>query len=193
LTIVNRTYTNDIWKILGSTKKTPILAVTGSYTFSGYLNHASDERVLDVLNQGSMTDKERLPEDFLQITEVEVVCANGQKQHTSPSCLVAKSNILFVAEKYTDEDKHRLDTPLHPLYQPKKSVCVEILMPGIAMLARVHICDWQRPMSVVNTVQMFLPLTGVEFSARLSTGEQQFDFIAINRSQIVSMEEVEPQ
>ncbi len=188
----NKTYTNDIWKVLGSSKKTSIVTLTNSYAFSGYINHASNERVLDVLNQGSVTEKEMMPEDFLQLTEVEVISTDGQRKHTSPSCLVAKPNILFVAEKNSMQENSRLATR-HPLYQPKKSVCVEILMPGLAMLARIHICDWQRPMSVVNTIQRFLPLTQVEFSSKLVTGEVHFDFVAVNRSQIIFMAEIEPQ
>lgn len=193
MTTENRTYTNDIWKILDSSKKTSIVAMTNTYIFSGNINHTSDERVLDVLNQGSMTDKERLPEDFLQLTEVEVISTDGQKKHKSPSCLIAKPNILFVAEKNVEKGKTPFINSQHPLYQPKKSVCVEILIPGVAMLARIHVCDWQRPMNVVNTMQMFLPLTTVELSAKLSTGEMQFDFIAVNRSQIIFMAEIEPQ
>jgi hypothetical protein len=188
----DKTYTSDIWKVLGSAKKTAVVAVTSSYTFNGYLNHASNERVLDVMNQGSVIDKERLPEDFLQLTEVKIISSDGQKKHKSPSCLVAKPNILFVAEKNIWPNCSQITTPPHPLYIPKKPVCVEILLPGIAMLAKVHICDWQQPMNVVNTMQNFLPLTMVELSSELSTGEVQFDFIAINRNQIVFMAEIEP-
>ncbi len=193
MTTESRTYTTDIWKLQGTSKKTPVVAVTNSYTFSGNLNHANDERVLDVLNKGSVIDKETLPEDFVQLTNVEVISANGQKKNYSPSCLIAKPNILFVAENKVEQNHSNSIKTQHPLYIPKKSVCVEILMPDLAILARIHVCDWQRPMNVVNTTQSFLPLTMVEFSSRLSSGDVKFDFIAVNRNQILFMAEIEPQ
>ncbi len=188
----NRTLTDEIWKVLGSTKKTPVIAKTIDYTFSGLLNHSDKERVLDVLNQGSITSKERLPEDFLQLSEVEIISTDGLKKRQSSSCLIAKPNVLFVAEKNTGNISGAPSTS-HPLYQPKRAVCVEILIPGIALLARVHVADWQQPMNVVDTIQRFLPLTRVQLSPPLSTGEAEFDFIAVNRHQIIFMAEIEPQ
>jgi hypothetical protein len=187
----NRLYTNEIWKVASTSKKTQVVAATSGYTFSGYLNHAANERVLDILNQGSVMGPESLPEDFLQLTEVEIISADGLKKQVSPSCLIAKPNILFVAEKNVKQENPRLAARLHPLYQPKKSVCVEILMPNIAMLGNVHVSEWQRPLSVINTMQRFLPLTMISLSSRLNTGDVEFDFAAVNRNEILFMAETE--
>ena len=190
--IAENTFANKIWKVLGSARKTQIVVKTNDYIFSGFINHSENERVLDVLNKGSIGSKEVLPEDFLHLTEAEIISSDGLKRRRAPSCIIAKPNILFVAERNTSLNNPGITSASRPLYQPKTPVCVEVLIPGIAMLARVHVSDWQQPMNVVDTIQMFLPLTKVQLSTKLSTGELQFDFIAVNRNQIIFMAEIEP-
>jgi hypothetical protein len=183
-----------VWRKLGSAMSTRVVVGTAGQTISGLITLDRSERLLDVLNHGTMADVRKLPDDFLMLSDVEIISADGLKKHVSPQCLLAKAGILFVAEKnLSDYEASNIFDNHSPFYQQKKAFRVEISLPSVSIDCLVHVIPWQRAIDVVNTERKFLPVTDGMLSGRLGTGDSHFGFMAVNRDQIIYVEELESQ
>ena len=166
-------------------KKTSVVIGTSDYNYAGYIIHFDSERLLDVLNQGSASDQAELSPDFLQLYDMQICSADGQRELISPNGLVAKNGILFVGE---DEPKG-IEIPClnyNRLYNftSKKTFSVEIHMPSLFIIGRVHIEPRQILIGALNDNRRFLPITNATLSSRPHARAAKFEFIAVNRSQI---------
>jgi hypothetical protein len=175
----------------GSVKLTPVMAATTLYSVSGNICRERCERLLDVLNEGSRTDRTRLPADFIQLSNAEVISLDGQNKTYCENCMVSKERILFIAEKCKSEAVAAAPSVARALlFQPKKALPVEIVLPGITIRGLIHIDQWQEPAEAFKAEERFLALTNVRLVSRLPSGETEFDFAAINRSQIILLVEL---
>ena len=90
---------NSVNEIVGAPRCTAVVAYTTNYIFHGYIHHAIEERLLDVLNWGSIVDQHDLPHGFLLLTEVEIFSIGGQKVNSIADCLLNKACTLLIREK----------------------------------------------------------------------------------------------
>jgi hypothetical protein len=91
---------NSIDEVVGAPRCTRIVAYTTDYTFQGDVHHAIGERLLDVLNQGSVVDQMDLPQGFLLLTEVEIFPLDGKKSVTVSECVLNKSSVYLFGKEF---------------------------------------------------------------------------------------------
>ena len=166
-------------------KKTSVVIGTSDYNYTGYIIHFDSERLLDVLNQGSAVDHPELSPDFLQVYDIKICSVDGQREIISPNSLMAKNSILFVGENETKG----IEIPClnyNRLYNftSKKTFPVEIHMPSLFIIGRVHIEPRQILIGALNDNRRFLPITNATLSSRPHARAAKFEFIAVNRGQI---------
>jgi hypothetical protein len=166
-------------------RSSSVVIGTPDYTYSGHVIHFNTERLLDVLNEGSQGDQPDLSGDFLQLHDMQICFLDGQKEPVSANSLVSKNGILFVGEAETKG----IEIPcLHydrlSHFVLKKPICVEIHMPSLFIVGRVHIEPWQRLSGALSDDRRFLPITNAIISYRPHARSSQFEFVAVNRSQI---------
>jgi len=124
--------------------------------------------------------------DFLPLTEVEVFLSAKKSEHMA-STYIRKANILFVAERVESQPKtaNTKDTPkIYPVRE-KKPIGVKVYMSLYTLTGKMHSEMWQQLLDTLNKDERFLPLTGVEISPPLASGESKFSFAAINKDQII--------
>jgi hypothetical protein len=59
----------------------------------------------------------------------------------------------------------------------------------LTVVGHMHIIEWQRSMSAMDTQQLFLPITKARILNSSGTGEPEFEFVAVNKSRVIAMVE----
>jgi hypothetical protein len=171
-------------------KSVPVVIGTCDCDYSGLLVHFNFERLLDVLNDGSVGDQPELPSDFIQLHHAEI-CPDGQNTTSSADCLIAKKGILFVGEKMTLENKNpRVQRERSRFFVPKSAIRVEIHLPSLVITGNIYIELWQRLVGAFSNERMFVPVTNARLS-RPDGRSFKFEFVAVNRNQINSITQKE--
>ncbi|MFC1904862.1 hypothetical protein ACFLXT_03775 [Chloroflexota bacterium] len=133
----------------------------------------------------------RVDEDFFSLTEATVRSLDG-KETTMQFACINKTQVLFVGESgdgeargFRAEAGHELGTVLE-----KTPAIVKVFVPPYTLTGEMHCTKGQRLSDVLNTGEMFLPLTNVKTLPSMATGESHMDFVAINKTHIFYLEEV---
>jgi hypothetical protein len=169
-----------------------IVVCTASYTLTGHTYRLHPQRLLDALNKGFSASDSHIAKDFVPLTEVEVFFPDGRQEYMA-STYIRKTNILFVAERGRQE---QLDEPgiedKSKIYvkRAKKPLGVKVYMPFYTLVGKMYGEMWQQLLYVLNRDEMFLPLTDVEVSPELVCRESRFDFVAINKDQLIYIVEL---
>jgi len=166
---------------------------TPNLTAIGYTYRLRDQRLLDVLNRGldrghaadssqpHMVDSE----DFLLLTDVRVSFPRGGQKHLA-STHIRKANILFVAELSGGQP----ETGVTELMKvAKKSVETEVHIPPYDLVGQMHAEIWEQLADHLEGRDRFLPLTNVGITPEVVNIESRFDFVAINKDQVVYVRE----
>lgn len=166
-------------------KSTSVVIGTSDYMYTGDIIHFTNERLLDVLNKGSVGDQPELPNDFIQLHDMKVCSLDGQKINLFTNSLIAKSGTLFVGQEKINE----IEIPcLHwnrlKLFISKKAVCVEIHIPSFIIIGNLYIEPWQRLIGALNDDRKFLPVTHAIMSFKPNFKITKFEFLAINKNHI---------
>jgi hypothetical protein len=166
--------------------KVKVVVCTSSCTFVGYTYRSHPQRLLDALNKGFVADSSRIGGDFVPLTEVEVFFPDKRKEYMA-STYIRKANILFVAEKSGGQAEMPdiKDRPKNYLMRTKKPIEAKVYMPLHTLVGKMHGNMWQQLLDTLTRDEMFLPLTNVEISPELVSGESRFSFLAINKDQII--------
>ena len=99
-----------------------------------------------------------------------------------------KASILFVREFEAGEIRPR---PKGYPYVIKSAVGVRLYLPFYTLTGQMHCARGERTSDVLNQPLMFLPLTNVEIIPSVGRSES-VGFIAVNKGQLILLEEVEP-
>ena len=167
-------------------KQVKVLVCTETCTLNGYIYCMKHQRLLDALNQSSITNSLPIGKDFIALTDVELL-SPGRARELMASICVRKSSILFVGEKSEHEPKipEFEDKTKMYLARTKNPVEVEIHMPLYTLTGRMHAEVWQQVLDVVDRADKFLPLTAVDIHPALDNEALTFDFMAVNRDKII--------
>jgi hypothetical protein len=169
---------------------TYVEAFTERNIFRGYTTHAISERFLDILNNGSIVNKSTLANDFLPLTEVEIFDMNGKKVEVTPNCLLNKSNILVVAEcRITQGELPPAKPFLYTLFQRKQSIWVNIQIQDLTINGQVHVNQNETSIQDLEIEGGFLPVTQATIASKLNCSDSEYDFLAVNKNQIISITE----
>jgi hypothetical protein len=171
-------------------KSIPVVIGTIDSEYTGNIVRFSFERLLDILNRGSVGDQPELPFEYLQLHNAEICPFDLQNTTSSANCIIAKSGILFVGEKMITENENYFDLNRSSLFMPKKAICVEIRLPSLLIIGQIYIELWQRLIGAFSDDRRFLPVTSALLS-RPNGQRARFEFVAVNRNQINSITQKE--
>ncbi|MBN2098662.1 MAG: hypothetical protein JW753_03600 [Dehalococcoidia bacterium] len=147
------------------------------------------QRLLDVLNHSFVANSHRIGKEFLPLTEVEAFFSSGEKE-SLVSTHVNKWSILFVAERSGGRpDRDGIPEAEATLLRAKKALPARVDIPPYILLGKMYAELQQGLVHVIDGEDVFLPMTDVSISPPLPTGEWKFSFVAINKHQIVRVEE----
>lgn len=170
-----------------------VAVCTPNLTAIGYTYRLHDQRLLDVLNKGldqgpaASSSQSRMvdSEEFLLLTDVRVSFPRGGQKHLA-STHIRKANILFVAELSGGQP----ETGITELMKvAKKPVETEVHMPPYDLVGQMHAEIWEQLADHLEGRDRFLPLTNVSITPELLNIESRFDFVAVNKDQVVYVRE----
>lgn len=161
---------------------------TPAHICTGYVNYRQG-RLLDSLN-GISVGGLRINKEFLPVSEVEMKSLLGGSDVKMQSTYSNKVNILFVREIKNGQTEDLVGQVRHKPYPfvDKSSTVVKLYLPSFTLTGQMHCAQGERVWDVLNSGLMFLPLTNVEICS--SGSESGISFIAVNKGQILSLEEV---
>jgi hypothetical protein len=180
----------SIAELASAPRCTYVVVFTNRNVFKGYISHAIPERFLDILNQGSVLNQPCLNNDFLPLNDVEIYNADGEKEKENGvnDCVLNKNNILVVAEgRLACEELPPAKPFRYTLFRRKEPVWVKIQMQDLTITGQVHVRHGEDPMKVLEMDKIFLPVTTATISSTVNSGHFEFDFIAFNKNQIISI------
>jgi len=160
------------------------------YVCTGHVYCLPGRRLLDQLNDvfpGTASEAK----EFLSVTGGEMYALRGEKKTVEFACL-NKANILFVRESEDGQARGFGGNPGHMRYPyvKKSPVAVKLYLPFYVLTGHMHCAEGQRVSDVVNLPLRFFPITDVEINPSVGISESGVSFIAVNKSQIILLEEV---
>lgn len=157
-----------------------VIVCTGECLFSGMMPCGVHQRLIDAINEGAHYGASARSIRFLPLTRArELIGEVDKKDHHI--VYIAKANIIFVAR-----GKHEIKQKLLTTYPYRKKVSVRIRIYALpnTISGNLHVDTWGQIPDAIESKAMFMPITDVEVSPPLPTGQRHFDFIAVNRSRI---------
>jgi hypothetical protein len=174
--------------------KVAVVVCTVSGTYSGITYRLSDQRLLDALNEGFTSKALRMGKDFVPLTDVQAYFPTGTKVHLASryaSTYIRKANVFFVGERVPrqSETAEPGGRPKVRRARTKKTIAAEIHMPPYILKGQIYAEVWQELIQALDSGERFLPLTNVTLWPELANGESRFDFVAVNKDQVVYLGE----
>lgn len=176
------------WDDSGLNRVSAVVVILGC-TLAGTTYRTPKQRLLDVLNRSIVANLHRIGREFLPLTDVEAFFSTGEKESLG-STHINKSSILFVAERGGGRpDRDGIPEAEASLLRAKGALPSKVDIPPYILFGKMHAEAGQGLVHVIDGEDMFLPMTDVSISPPLPTGEWKFGFVAINKHQIVRVEE----
>jgi len=181
--------TDGKWRDDTGLKRVNAVVVILGCTLSATTYRMQQQRLLDVLNRSFVANCRRIGKEFMPLTEVEAFFSTGEKECLS-STHVNKSSILFVAERSGGQpDRSGIPEAEFNLLRAKKALSARVDIPPHTLVGNMYAELGQELVHVIDGEEEFLPMTDVFIFPPLPTGESKFGFVAINKHQIVRVEE----
>jgi hypothetical protein len=181
--------TADKWQEDPGLKRVNAVVVILGCTLAATTYRTHQQRLLDVLNHSFVANSHRIGKEFLPLTEVEAFFSTGEKE-SLVSTHVNKWSILFVAERSGGRpDRDGIPEAEATLLRAKNALRARVDIPPYILLGKMYAELQQGLVHVIDGEDVFLPMTDVSISPPLPTGEWEFSFVAINKHQIVRVEE----
>jgi len=189
--MINNDHISSITELVGAPRCTYVLVFTDTNMIRGYMTHAISERFLDILNQDSVVNKPNLTNSFLPLTEVEIYDRDGKKEIVSSTCLLNKNNTLIVAEPRIVYGELPPAKPFRfTMFQRKKPVWVNIQIQDLVVVGQAYISQNESSIKELEMEQTFIPVTSATLTSKLNSSHYEFDFMAVNKNQIISISEL---
>jgi hypothetical protein len=171
------------WRTDPDLRQVDVVVCTTAGTFVGHTYRGSRLRLLDALNKGFAARGTRIALDYIPMTDVELYLPEGGKEALA-SAHIRKANVVFVAEKgggQPDGESSRVGKVI----VAKKPVEAKVRTVPYVLVGRLHSAAWAELVTSLHQEDTFVPLTKVQISPALPTGETQFEFVAVNKDQVV--------
>lgn len=175
--------------------KVPVVVCTVSGTYSGFTYRLADQRLLDALNEGFSSRALRMGRDFVPLTDVQAYFPTGTKVQMASryrSTYIRKANIFFVGELSRQQGEISVESrekrsPLRT--RAKKTIAAEIHISPYILKGQMYAEVWEELLHALDGDAKFLPLTNATVWPELPDGEARFDFVAVNKDQVVYLGE----
>lgn len=192
MTNLSQSSNNYIFVSESIIRSTPVVIGTPDNIYTGHIIHFNNERLLDVLNEGSAADPPELKVGFIQLHDIQFYPLDSQRNIPFPNSFIARSGVLFVGEIIDNEIKipclyvNRLSS-----YITKISIDVEIHMPSLTIIGKVYVEPWQKLVDLLNDPRRFFPVTGATVLSKPKAKITNFDFMALNKNLINYISKIE--
>jgi len=144
-----------------------------------------EQRLLDSLSAGFVAGAYRMGKEFIPLTGVHIHLPNVKKEFVAYT-FVMKSSVLFVAERNGGQpETNVLQRARKWGTKAKMPLLARIWIPPYTLIGRMHVAMWQELAHILDGEEVFLPMTSVVVTPALPTGESAFNFVAVNKRQIV--------
>ncbi len=183
----------DRWQDSSRLSQVKVVVCTANCIFVGYTYRLHQQRLLDALNKGFVAGQLHVGQSFMPLTGVKV-CLPAGKEEYMESTYIRKANILFVGEKNGQQPgtpEAREQSKIYP-FREKKALKAKVHMPLYTLVGSMHGEMWEQLLDALNKDELFLPLTNVELSPGLESGDSTFGFVAVNKDQIIYVGELGP-
>ena len=183
------------WQADPRLSKVPVVVCTISGTYSGFTYRLADQRLLDALNEGFSSKALRMGRDFVPLTDVQAYFPTGTKVQMASryrSTYIRKANIFFVGEVSRRQSETAVELREErriPHTRVKKHIAAEIHLSPYILKGQMYAELWQELLHALDGDTKFLPLTNVTVWPELPDGEVRFDFVAVNKDQVVYLGE----
>jgi len=175
--------------------KVPVVVCTISGTYSGLTYRLADQRLLDALNEGFSSKALPMGRDFVPLTDVQAYFPTGTRVQMASryrSTYIRKANIFFVGELSRQQDEISVESrekrsPLRA--RAKKTIAAEIHISPYILKGQMYAEVWEELLHALDGDAKFLPLTNATVWPELPDGEARFDFVAVNKDQVVYLGE----
>jgi hypothetical protein len=171
------------WRSDPDLRQVDVVVCTIAGTFVGCTYRSSRLRLLDALNKGFAARGTRIGLDYMPMTDVEMYFPEGGHQSMA-SVHIRKANVVFVAEKSGGQPEGD-GSKVGKVIVAKKPVDARLCMVPYVLVGRLHSAAWAELVTSLHQEETFIPLTKVQISPPLATGESQFEFVAVNKDQVV--------
>lgn len=160
---------------------------TPAHICTGYVYCPHQRRLLDVLN-GMPMRKPSGNDEFLRVSEGEM----RSPDRTVKSVHISKANTLFVKEIGDGQTQGLGGQGGHKPYPfvDKSVMAVRLHMSSYTLTGRMHYAQGEHVCDVLNSELRFLALTNVEICPSAGSTESGVSFIAVNKGQVVFLEEL---
>lgn len=176
------------WDDSGLSRVNAVVIILGC-TLAGTTYRTPKQRLLDVLNRSIVANLHRIGREFLPLTDVEAFFSTGEKESLG-STHINKASILFVAERSGGRpERNGIPEAEATHLRAKKALASRVDIPPYILHGKMYADEGQGLVHVIDGEETFLPMTDVSISPSLPTGEWKFEFVAINKHQIVRVEE----
>lgn len=127
----------------------------------------------------------------MPLTEVTVHTLDG-REVTVQSAYISNANILFAREIEEGQSRQLGREVEHKLYPfvSKSTVPVKLHVPPYTLTGQMHCVRGERVGDVLNSEPRFFSLTNVDIYPSAGGSESGVSFIAVNKGQIISLEEL---
>jgi hypothetical protein len=175
--------------------RVPVVVCTISGTYSGLTYRLADQRLLDALNEGFSSKALRMGRDFVPLIDVQAYFPTGTRVQMASryrSTYIRKANIFFVGELSHQQNEMKAEArekrrSAHA--RAKKTIDAEIHISPYVLKGQMYAEVWQELLHALDGDAKFLPLTNVTVWPELPDGEARFDFVAVNKDQVVYLGE----
>lgn len=171
------------WRSDPDLRQVDVVICTTAGVFVGHTYRSSRLRLLDSLNKGFAARGTRIGLDYIPMTDVELYLPNGGKQAMA-SAHIRKANVVLVAERGGGQPDGET-SKAGKVIVAKKPVEAKVCMVPYVLVGRLHSAAWAELVTSLHQEETFIPLTKVQITPQLPTGESQFEFVAANKDQVV--------
>jgi hypothetical protein len=172
------------WRTDPDLRQVDVVISTTAGSFVGHTYRTSRLRLLDSLNKGFAARGTRIGIDYIPMTEVEAYLSEGGRQAMA-SVHIRKANVIFVAERSGGQPDPADSARVGKVVVAKKPVDAKVWTAPYVLVGRLHSAAWAELVTSLNQEDRFIPVTKVRLSPPLPTGEEQFEFVAVNKDQVV--------
>jgi hypothetical protein len=173
----------DGWRSDPDLRRVDVVVCTTAGTFVGHTYRSSRARLLDALNKGFAARGARIALDYIPLTEVEAHLPGGERG-TMASAHIRKANVVLVAERRGGQPEGD-STKTGRVVMAKKPVNATVRTTPYVLTGRLHSATWAELVTSLHHEETFVPMTKVTISPPLVTGETEFEFVAINKDQVI--------
>jgi len=181
------------WQDDSRLRQEKVIVCTETCTFAGYAFRMHQQRLLDALNQSLAVGSLHAARNFMPLARVEAYLSDEREESVADT-YIRKASILFVCQESVNgngesETNDRLK--VYPMRE-KKPIRAEVHLSSYTLEGQMYGEMWQQLLDSLDRDETFLPITNANIRPALSNGESAFDFVAINKDQIIYVNQLEP-